>query len=138
MPSSPVDKSLSSPQQTTEPDTTARATYRYVTSAPPPNNHKFQTAVKITSDQTIVSKDKKSNRPYMLALHTAEQLTSSISYFIEFLNMVQQWNLTGVEPVVHKSRIFALRSMHPDDIDISIHYHQLLNQGAHSEQNPQR
>ena len=63
----------------------------------------------------------------MLALHTAEQLTNSFSHFIEFLNMAHQWNLTGVEPLVYQSRTFALRSMHPNDVNGSMYYHQLLN-----------
>lgn len=44
---------------------------------------------------------------YMIALHTAEQLTNGISHFVEFLNMARQWNLTGVEPLVYGSRTFA-------------------------------
>ena len=64
---------------------------------------------------------------YMLALHTAEQLTMSTSHFIEFLNMVYQWNFTGVEPFVYRSRMFALRSMHQNDINGSVHYNKLMN-----------
>ena len=68
-----------------------------------------------------------STTSYMLALHTAEQLTNGVSHFIEFLNMACQWNLTGVEPFVYQSRTFALRSMHLNDINGSVYYHQLLN-----------
>ena len=63
----------------------------------------------------------------MLALHVAEQLTMNTYHFIEFLNMVYQWNFTAVEPFVYRSRMFALRSMHWDDINGSVYYHQLLN-----------
>lgn len=66
-------------------------------------------------------------RTYMLALHTAEQLTMSTSHFIEFLNIVYDWNFTGVEPFVYNSRMFALRSMHSNDVNGSVYYHQLLN-----------
>ena len=65
--------------------------------------------------------------PYMIALHIAEQLTMSTSHFIEFLNMAYLWNLTAVEPFVYKSRMFALRSMHPADINGSVYYHRLLD-----------
>lgn len=65
--------------------------------------------------------------PYMLALHTAEQLTMSTYHFIEFLNIVYDWNFTGVEPFVYHSRMFALRSMHSSDINGSVYYHRLLN-----------
>ena len=41
--------------------------------------------------------------------------------------MARQWNLTGVEPLVYGSRTFALRSMHPRDVNGSMYYHQLLN-----------
>ena len=65
--------------------------------------------------------------PYMLALHTAEQLTMSTSHFVEFMNLVHQWNMTGVEPVVYGSRMNALRSMHMENIPGSVHYHMILN-----------
>ena len=67
---------------------------------------------------------------YMLALHIAEQLTMSTIHFVEFLNMAYQWKFTGVEPFVYHSRMFALRSMHSDDINGSVYYHQLLNVSA--------
>ena len=44
--------------------------------------------------------------------------------------MAYQWKFTGVEPFVYKSRMFALRSMHSDDINGSVYYHQLLNVSA--------
>ena len=64
---------------------------------------------------------------YMLALHIAEQLTMSTSHFVEFMNLVHQWNLTGVEPVVYGSRMNGLRSMHSENIPGSVHYYQILN-----------
>ena len=64
---------------------------------------------------------------YMMALHTAEQLTMSTSHFVEFMNLVHQWNLTGVEPVVYGSRMNGLRSIHAENILGSVHYHQILN-----------
>ena len=63
----------------------------------------------------------------MMALHIVERLTMSTSHFVEFMNLVHQWNLTGVEPVVYGSRMNALRSMHAENIPGSVHYHQILN-----------
>ena len=49
----------------------------------------------------------------MLSLHYAEQLTNAVSHYIEFINLVADWNLTGVEPYVHNSRLFGLRYLLP-------------------------
>ena len=60
-----------------------------------------------------------SNRPslgsksYMLSLHYAEQLTNAVGHYIEYINLVADWNLTGVEPYVHNSRLFGLRYFLP-------------------------
>ena len=58
-----------------------------------------------------------SNRPrpsdlaksYMLSLQYAEQLANAVSHYIEFINLVADWNLTGVEPYIYNSRMFGLR-----------------------------
>ena len=113
-------------------DLTLRGMYIPPAPAPEPsldNNKMITTSAETTSIQqtsnhslTFVLQS-----PYMLALHTAEQLTMSTSHFVEFMNLVNQWNLTGVEPVVYGSRMNALRSMHADDVPGSVHYHVILN-----------
>ena len=50
-----------------------------------------------------------SNVSYMLALHYAEQLIMSTAHYIQFLNLVADWNFTGVEPFICKSRMFGFR-----------------------------
>ena len=86
------------------------------------------TITKATTHPAIsVSNSCRQWTPYMMALHTAKQLTMSTSHFIEFMNLVHQWNLTGVEPVVYGSRMNGLCSMHAENIPGSVHYHQLLN-----------
>ena len=52
-------------------------------------------------------------KSYMLSLHYAEQLTNAVSHYIEFINLVAGWNLTGVEPYIHDSRLFGLRYLLP-------------------------
>ena len=61
-----------------------------------------------------------SNRPrssgpksYMLSLHYAEQLANAVSHYVEFINLVADWNLTGVEPYIYNSRLFGLRYFLP-------------------------
>ena len=54
-----------------------------------------------------------SNKSYMLSLHYAEQLTNAVSHYIEFINLVADWNLTGVEPYIYNSRLFGLRYFLP-------------------------
>ena len=44
------------------------------------------------------------SKSYMLSIHYAEQLTNAASHYIEFINLVADWNLTGVEPYIHNSR----------------------------------
>ena len=86
------------------------------------------TSTEITLKHPTSSRSKIAKQtPYMLALHIAEQLTMSTAHFVEFMNLVHQWNLTGVEPVVYGSRMNALRSMHTENIDHSVYYHQILN-----------
>ena len=83
--------------------------------------------ISTTNKLTLSTRGNLPGRRFMLALHIAEQLTMSTSHFVEFLNLVHQWNFTGVEPVIYRSRMFALRSMHSRDINGSLYYHQLLN-----------
>ena len=53
------------------------------------------------------------NKSYMLSFHYAEQLTNAVSHYIEFINLVADWNLTGVEPYIYNSRLFGLRYLLP-------------------------
>ena len=126
--STPPDGSLI--LQTTQPTSTAKATD--ITSAPSQSEYETVSKFSVATHQVTslpVFRDETSTPTisYMLALHTAEQLTNGVSHFIEFLNMACQWNLTGVEPFVYQSRTFSLRSMHPNDVNGSVYYHQLLN-----------
>ena len=59
------------------------------------------------------------NKSYMLSLTYAEQLTMATAHYIQFINLVAGWNLTGVEPYVHTSRMFGL---HSDSVPISSFY----------------
>jgi hypothetical protein len=111
-------------------DTTLRGIY-----IPPPEHQKLRVnpdnnITTTTVTETVVyptSNNSVQHTPYMLALHTAEQLTMSTSHFVEFMNLVHQWNMTGVEPVVYGSRMNGLRSMHAENIPGSVHYHTILN-----------
>ena len=49
----------------------------------------------------------------MLSLHYAEQLANAVSHYAQFFNLVAGWNLTGVEPYIHNSRLFGLRYLRP-------------------------
>ena len=53
------------------------------------------------------------SKSYMLSLHYAEQLANAVSHYAQFINLVAGWNLTGVEPYVHNSRLFGLRYLRP-------------------------
>ena len=52
-------------------------------------------------------------KSYMLSLHYAEQLANAVNHYIEFINLVADWNLTGVEPYIYNSRLFGLRYLLP-------------------------
>ena len=54
-----------------------------------------------------------SNKSYMLSLHYGEQLTNAVGHYIEFTNLVADWNLTGIEPYIYNSRLFGLRYLLP-------------------------
>ena len=53
------------------------------------------------------------SKSYMLSIHYAEQFANAASHYIEFINLVADWNLTGVEPYIHNSRVFGLRYLLP-------------------------
>jgi len=49
------------------------------------------------------------SKSYMLSLHYAEQLTMATAHYVEFINLVADWNRTGVIPYIFDSRMFGLR-----------------------------
>ena len=51
---------------------------------------------------------------FMLSLVYAEQFTNAFSHYNEFLVIASRLNFTGVEPFVHNSRMFGIRSLMPD------------------------
>ena len=53
------------------------------------------------------------SKSYMLSLNYAEQLGNAVNHYVRFINLVADWNLTGVEPYVHNSRLFGLRYFLP-------------------------
>ena len=68
-------------------------------------------------------------RNYMFTLRIPEQLTMSSIHFHQFLNVVNDWNFTGVEPFVYsdKSTFYGLRSSHAHDPKGSLPYNKLYN-----------
>lgn len=52
-----------------------------------------------------------SPKGYMFPLRIPEQLTMSTAHFHQFLNLVNDWNFTGVEPFAYGSTLFGLRSI---------------------------
>ena len=51
------------------------------------------------------------DKSYMLALKIPEQLTMCTIHFHQFLNVVNDWNLTSVEPFIYHSDMYGLRSL---------------------------
>ena len=68
-------------------------------------------------------------KSYMFPLRIPEQMTMSSIHFHQFLNLVNDWNFTGVEPFVYgtKSTLYGLRSSHMKDPKGSIPYNKLYN-----------
>ena len=60
-------------------------------------------------------------KSYMLTLRIPEQLTMSTAHFHQFLNLVNDWNFTGVEPFAYNSEptLFGLRSLRPNNLPFS-------------------
>ena len=61
---------------------------------------------------TLMRPDNK-DKSYMLSFQYAEQLTMATAHYIQFINLVAGWNLTGVEPYVYTSRMFGIRYFEP-------------------------
>ena len=74
-----------------------------------------------------------SPRAYMFPLRIPEQLTMSMIHFHQFLNLVNDWNFTGVEPFTYDSFMFGLRSLHSDDPHGSLPFSKLFDSRRHNE-----
>jgi hypothetical protein len=66
---------------------------------------------------------------YMFTLRIPEQMTISSIHFHQFLNVINDWNFSGVEPFVYSDRstLYGLRSSHAHDPKGSIPYNRLYN-----------
>ena len=75
-------------------------------------------------------------KKYMFALRITEQLTMSSIHFQQFLNLVNDWNFTGVEPFVYRNTIFGLRSVtntnNHDTGEVSVNFGTLFNVSQHN------
>ena len=72
-------------------------------------------------------------KSYMFPLRIVEQLTMSTAHFHQFLNLVNDWNFTGVEPFAYGSTMYGLRSLHPDNPAGSVPFNKLFNVTIHNE-----
>ena len=70
-----------------------------------------------------------SPKRYMLTLRIQEQLTMSSIHFHQFLNLVDDWTFTGVEPFIYG---YGLRSLHSRDPNGSIPFGLLFNSTKHN------
>ena len=68
-------------------------------------------------------------KSYMFTLRIPEQMTMSSIHFHQFLNVINDWNFTGVEPFVYSARstLYGLRSSHANDPKGSVPYNKLYN-----------
>lgn len=71
-------------------------------------------------------------RSYMLALRIPEQLTMCTIHFHQFLNVVNDWNLTSVEPFIYYSDMFGLRSLVPY-ASVAYNFGRLFNASRHND-----
>ena len=84
------------------------------------------------SDEPDVVSDVFGKR-YMLPLRIPEQLTMSTAHFHQFLNLVNDWNFTGVEPFAYESTIYGLRSLHAQNPSGSMPFNRLFNSTLHND-----
>ena len=77
----------------------------------------------------VESKPSRTRKSYMFTLRIPEQMTMSSIHFHQLLNVVNDWNFTGVESFVYsdKSTLYGLRSSHANDPKGSIPYNKLYN-----------
>ena len=71
-------------------------------------------------------------KSYMLTLRIPEQLTMSTIHFHQFLNLVNDWNFTGVEPFAYQSTLYGLRSLHERNPYGSVPFNTLFNTTQHN------
>lgn len=71
---------------------------------------------------------------YMFALRITEQLTMSTRHFHQFLNLVNDWNFTGVEPFIYRNTMYGLRSVitQRGADEVSVPYSTLFNVFQHN------
>ena len=74
-----------------------------------------------------------SGKRYMLPLRIPEQLTMSTVHFHQFLNLVNDWNFTGVEPFAYGSTTYGLRSLNAQDLPSFLPFHRLFNSTLHND-----
>ena len=67
----------------------------------------------------------------MLALRISEQLTMCTIQFNQFLNVVDDWNLTSVEPFIYVSDKFGLCSLVPY-ASVAYSFGRLFNSSSHN------
>ena len=83
----------------------------------------------ISNDSPIATKT--NLKSYMLALKIPEQLTMCTIHFHQFLNIVNDWNLTSVEPFIYFSDMFGLRSLVPY-ASVAFNFGRLFNVSLHN------
>jgi hypothetical protein len=71
-------------------------------------------------------------KSYMIALKIPEQLTMCTIHFHQFLNIVNDWNLTSVEPFIYFSDMFGLRSLVPY-ASVAYNFGRLFNVTLHND-----
>ena len=73
-------------------------------------------------------------KSYMFPLRIPEQMTMSTIHFHQFLNLVNDWNFTGVEPFAYSasSTLYGLRSSHANNPKGSIPFNKLYNSTLHN------
>ena len=74
-----------------------------------------------------------SPKSYMFALRILEQLTMSTAHWHQFLNMVNDWGFTGVEPFAYGTSLFGLRSLHKQDPLGSVPFKTMFNTSMHND-----
>ena len=57
----------------------------------------------------------------------------SIIHFHQFLNLVNDWNFTDVEPFAYESTLYGLRSLHSNYPDRSVPFNKIFNTTMHNE-----
>ena len=73
-----------------------------------------------------------SPKGYMFPLRIPEQLTMCTAHFHQFLNLVNDWGFTGVEPYVYGTTMFGLRSSHANNPSGSVPFNMLFNASIHN------